>query len=49
VIKDKNINLTKPLTVHCLTGMTATSLALALYLLGYKETAVYYVNIFFLN
>lgn len=44
MFKEKDIDISKPLIASCMTGMTATSLALATYLTGLKDTSVYYVN-----
>ena len=44
VFKDKEIE--RPLIASCLTGMTATTAAFAAYLVGFKETSVYYVKFF---
>lgn len=40
MFKDKEIE--RPLIASCLTGMTATTAAFAAYLVGFKETSVYY-------
>ena len=45
VFKEKNIDLSKNLVASCQTGMTATSLAFALEIIGIKDVPVYYVSL----
>lgn len=41
LFQEKGIDLTKPLTITCRRGVTACQLALASFLLGKEDTAVY--------
>lgn len=41
LFQDKGIDLKKPLTITCRRGVTACQLALASYILGKEDTAIY--------
>ena len=43
VFQRQNVEMTKPIVASCMTGMTASSLALAANVIGLKDVSVYAV------